>query len=177
MGPIPILLRNQSLQFLFCFSLNREESNILPSWEAGHPIICCRLPESRYGCCCPLTAPSSPPSSEFRENFLKSLCIYVSGETETMWVWVGQRERERIPSRLHTSVQSLTRGSNPGNHEIMTWAKTKSQMLDWATQASRPPKRTRWLPMLLSALGRHLGSWLVRPWAAQQACGQPAWPR
>ena len=32
----------------------------------------------------------------------------------------GEGERERIPSRLPLSVQSLMQGSNSQNHEILT---------------------------------------------------------
>ena len=32
------------------------------------------------------------------------------------------------------TVQSLMQGSNLQNNEIMTWAKIKSQALNWATQ-------------------------------------------
>ena len=40
------------------------------------------------------------------------------------------RKRKRAPSRLYTVSTELDAGLNPANHEIMTWAQTKSQTLN-----------------------------------------------
>ena len=41
-----------------------------------------------------------------------------------------ERERERIPSRLHAVSTEPDIGLDLGNHEIMTWAETRSGTLN-----------------------------------------------
>ena len=43
----------------------------------------------------------------------------------------GQREGDRIPSRLHTVSAEPDVGLKLTKHEIMIWAETKSQNLNW----------------------------------------------
>ena len=71
--------------------------------------------------------------------FLKSIYLFLR-ETETVPVGEEQRERERerIPSRLHTISAESDTGIELTNHEIMTWAKTKS-----LTQPTEPPRCPR----------------------------------
>ena len=49
-----------------------------------------------------------------------------------------ERERERLPSRLHTASTEPDMGLQLINHEVMTWAKTKSQMLNQLNHPSAP---------------------------------------
>ena len=43
----------------------------------------------------------------------------------------GQKERERIPGRLHTATTEPSVGLELTNHEIMTWDEIKSRSLNW----------------------------------------------
>ena len=72
--------------------------------------------------------------------FLFSLCIFFKvhfwwGKRESR---EGQRRRERIPSRLHTVSPEPDVGLDPMSHEIMTWAKTKSRMLNRLSHLGAP---------------------------------------
>ena len=60
--------------------------------------------------------------------FLIYLNVYLFWES----VWVGERKRgrERIPSRLHAASKKPNMGLELTNHEIMIWAKIKSQTLN-----------------------------------------------
>ena len=71
--------------------------------------------------------------------FFLSLFIYFYRETETTWVGKGQREGDTESQAGSTlSMQSPTWDSNSQNHEIVTWAKTKSQMLNWLNHPGAP---------------------------------------
>ena len=60
--------------------------------------------------------------------------IYFERNRDSVSRGGAERERERENPKL--TIQSPTQASNPGNCEIMTWAKTKSPHLThWATQA------------------------------------------
>ena len=65
--------------------------------------------------------------------FFLSLFIYL----ESGWVsWeVAEKERERIPSMLHTASMEPDVGLKLTNREIITWAKVKSQTFN---QMSHP---------------------------------------
>ena len=54
--------------------------------------------------------------------------------------WGRERGRERIPSSLHTVSIEPDVGLDPMNCEIMIWAKTKSQMLNWMSHPSAPER-------------------------------------
>ena len=62
------------------------------------------------------------------DNFLMFIYLFWEREREEE-VQIG---RERIPTRLHTvSADSLTMVFNLKKCEIVTWAETKSQTLNW----------------------------------------------
>jgi len=63
-------------------------------------------------------------------SFLKDWFIWGGRCTSTHMSGVGQRERERSSD----SLLSSRRAWSP-DPEILTWAETKSQMFNWATQA------------------------------------------
>ena len=67
--------------------------------------------------------------------FFLSLFIYLFRERESACAWEQQREGERIPSRLPTVSTEPDVGLKLTNHEIMTWAETKSWTL---TRLSHP---------------------------------------
>ena len=49
-----------------------------------------------------------------------------------------ERERERLPSRLRAVSTETDTGFHPMTHEIMTWAKIKSKLLNWLTHQGAP---------------------------------------
>ena len=51
-----------------------------------------------------------------------------------------KRERERIPRRLCAVSTDPNMGVHPINCEVMTWAKTKSQTLNWLSPPGAPEK-------------------------------------
>ena len=71
-----------------------------------------------------------PTSQQIILSFLafKYLLIYFWGEE-------GQREGERIPTRLGAVPDA---GLKLINREIMTWTEIKSQMLNWLSQPGAP---------------------------------------
>ena len=58
-----------------------------------------------------------------------NVCLFWESEWE--WVGEGQRERERIPSRLLTVSTEPNTGLYPMISEIMTWVEIKSQAPNW----------------------------------------------
>ena len=52
--------------------------------------------------------------------------------------WEGQKGRERIPSRVCTVSTEPDVGLKFMNPEIMTWAKTKSQRINWLSHPYTP---------------------------------------
>ena len=60
-----------------------------------------------------------------------SLCIW---ERER----AGEGQRERVPSRLHTVGMEPHVGLKPTNHEIMTRASIKIQVLNWLSHLGAP---------------------------------------
>ena len=50
----------------------------------------------------------------------------------------GERERERIPSRVHTVSIEPNVELKPMNHETMTWAETKSWTLNQLSHPGAP---------------------------------------
>ena len=75
----------------------------------------------------------------FLQKFFKF--IYFERDRDSMSGGGAERERGERESQAGSALpaQSPTRGSNPWNGEIMTWAKTRSQMLTWQ---SRPGTAT-----------------------------------
>ena len=71
---------------------------------------------------------------------LRFLFVLFSFERERAWAGEGQREkgRERILSRLYTVSTEPCLGFKLMNHEIMTWAKVKSWMLNWLSHPGPP---------------------------------------
>ena len=70
----------------------------------------------------------------FISLFSESTCV-LAGE------WGGaerERERERIPSRLHAVRAEPDTEPDPRNHEIMTWAVIKSQTLNRLSHSGAP---------------------------------------
>ena len=66
--------------------------------------------------------------------------IYLFLRERGDWVEKEQRERrERIPSRLYTVSIEPDMGFDPMNHEIMIWAKIKSQTINWVSHQGSPP--------------------------------------
>ena len=63
-------------------------------------------------------------------------------ETETDRTRAGEaqseREREKIPSRLHTDSAQSDVGLKLKNHEIMTWAEIKNQMINRVSHPGAP---------------------------------------
>ena len=71
-------------------------------------------------------------------NFFSSFYLFIYFERDRDSVREGGAERESQAGSA-VSAQSLTRGSNSQNHEIMTWAETESQTLNWLTEPPRRP--------------------------------------
>ena len=56
-----------------------------------------------------------------------------------VWAGEGQRGgRERIPSRLRAVSTEPKVGLDPANHEVMTWAEIKSQVVNWMSCPGAP---------------------------------------
>ena len=72
----------------------------------------------------------SPAHQRIEHFFFK--VIYFEREKETVCARGQGREkrRERIPNRLHTVSVEPNMGLDTMNDEIMTWAKSKSPMLN-----------------------------------------------
>ena len=72
----------------------------------------------------------------------------------------GQRERERILNRLHTQHRAQHRARSH-NSQIMTWAKIKSQTLNWLSKPGAPTlgilNRLSWRGLLKLYEGTYLG--------------------
>ena len=68
--------------------------------------------------------------------------IYLFWERESACAQVGEgwreRDRERIPSRLHTVSAEPDRGLWLTKQEIMTWAEIKGQRLNWLSHPGAP---------------------------------------
>ena len=64
--------------------------------------------------------------------------MFIYFERERERAQVGEGQRERIPSRLHTVSTEPDVGFNPLHPEIMTWAETKSQMLRQLSHPGAP---------------------------------------
>ena len=69
----------------------------------------------------------------------KFLKMFIYFETESMQKWERGKERERIPSRLHTQHR-VQRGAWPHDLRITTWAEIKSQTLNWLSHPGAPRK-------------------------------------
>ena len=67
----------------------------------------------------------------FWERQRESMCTY-------NWGRGRERGRERIPSWLCTVSTEPNMGLQLTNHEIMTWAQIKSQMLNWLNHPGTP---------------------------------------
>ena len=66
------------------------------------------------------------------KSILKKAYLFTEGEQ------VRGTGRERIPSGLLTVHAEPDMGLEPTNREIMTWAETESQMLNWLSHPGAP---------------------------------------
>ena len=70
-------------------------------------------------------AKSDPPGESKENKLIYRLMnffvyLFILREREKAHFWERQRERERIPSRLHTASAEPNTQLEPTNHEIMT---------------------------------------------------------
>ena len=89
------------------------------------------------------TNPADPPFRRCPSPFPARpspfyIYLFVLGETETAPVGEGQRERQRIPIRLRAVSAEPDSGLKLTNHEIMTWAETKSRRLNRLSPPGAP---------------------------------------
>ena len=66
--------------------------------------------------------------------FEKKNYLFILRERERKWGWGAGG----IPSRLRAVSAEPEAGLDPMNHEIMTWAEMKSQILNWLSHPSAP---------------------------------------
>ena len=75
-------------------------------------------------------------------NFLKFILKFIYFERVRVsahaWAGEGQRDTERVPSRLHAASAESDLGLKLPNCEITTWAEIKSQMLNWLSHPGAP---------------------------------------
>ena len=91
------------------------------------------------------------------------LVVFWQKQRECEQSRVRKRGRERIPSRLHTVSTEPPTGLELRNHEIMTWAKTKSWPFN---QLSHPRDPVHYLLRLLKSWDspQHTYQWLSKSW-------------
>ena len=75
-----------------------------------------------------------------------------------------ERESERAPNRLHTGSSEPDVGLELMNHEILTWAETKSRPPNWLSHSGAPETQVfYWTHCMLDKieilLGRKKGRW------------------
>ena len=97
------------------------------------------------------------------ENFFLSLFTF----RERLWAGEGQRDggRERIPRRLHALSSKLNIWLELMNCEIMTWAKTKSQTLNWLTHPGTPQTENFYVPCIRQLLKSQFNVSFLLIWA------------
>ena len=89
-------------------------------------------------------------------NFLN--IVFILERKQASWGWGVEgrdRGRERIPNRLHAQCRA-GRGAPSHNLEIMTWAKIKSQMLNWLSHPGAP-----WIWHSEHKMRVHFFSWAI----------------
>ena len=69
---------------------------------------------------------------------LKTVYLFILRENEDTGEGQRERGRERIQSKLHVASTEPDTGLKPTNHEIMIWAKTESQTLNWLSHPGTP---------------------------------------
>ena len=75
-------------------------------------------------------------------------------EWEHEWRRGRERGRQKILRRICTVSAESDAGFEPMNHEIMTWAKIKSPMLNWWSHSGAPPY-SFWNETLAPTAGVH----------------------
>ena len=118
-----------------------------------------------------------PPILYWNLLFFYVLFIYFERDRQHEWGKDSDRGRDRIPSMFCTASTEADVGLEPTNREIMTWAKTKSQMPNRLNHPGTPGQLFSW-EQVLKRQARKAGPmrtkrnrWRESPWAKEGASG------